>query len=55
MRAAHDIKRNFAQTRFSAGRHCRVSRKELDKCCMDTHHQGIALYCEDYQRRQGNL
>lgn len=27
----------------------RVSRKELDKCCMDTHHQGIALYCEDYK------
>ena len=31
MRAAHDIKRNFAQTRFSAGRHCRVSRKELQR------------------------
>ena len=27
----------------------RVSRRELDKCCMDTHHQGIALYCEDYK------
>ena len=31
----------------------RVSRRELDKCCMDTHHQGIALYCEDYKTVSG--
>ena len=31
MRAAHDIKRNFAQTRLCAGRHGPVSRKELQR------------------------